>query len=71
MSAYEIPGILADTTLNTGNYELSLGSMPKSFYHSRCEQPDFKYADLELCTKMWDGYVQNYLNGSQTMSKWR
>ena len=65
LSAYEIPGILADPTKD----ELYFGTISKSFYYSRCEQPVFKHKDLQFCTKIWNDYIQIFLNQSQINSK--
>ena len=53
MSAYDIPGILSDVTSED---ELSVGSLPKSFFHSRC-QYGFENKDLRKCFYKWKKYV--------------
>ena len=66
MSLYEIPAMLVDPALDiSGKDELILGSMPKSFYFSRCKH-GFEYEDLANCVHAWYDYVANIYNGTRS-----
>ena len=65
MSLYEIPAMLADPSSDNGKDELRHGSMPKSFYYSRCKYGS-KYEDLEMCETVWHDYVENLFNRTNT-----
>ena len=66
MSLYEIPAMLADPASDiSGKDELKFGTMPKSFYYSRCKHGS-KYGDLEICEKAWHDHMERLFDGNQT-----